>query len=168
MTDARFRVDRTLALTVRPLFFLLGDIVEGAVRIGMEVSAGPAEGPSFRQAIEAVEFVDERVGGRVWVALGFRYLHSAQLGWWQAMDWSGVMLEIPASPILHPCPCCGFRTLTEEERGSYELCRVCGWEDDGVQYARPDYRGGASVKSLNEKRAAFFAAHPHLRPRTDG
>jgi hypothetical protein len=27
------------------------------------------------------------------------------------------------------CPCCGYRTLTE--RGGFELCPVCFWEDDG-------------------------------------
>ena len=27
------------------------------------------------------------------------------------------------------CPCCGCRTL--EERGMFEICPVCFWEDDG-------------------------------------
>jgi len=27
------------------------------------------------------------------------------------------------------CPCCGFKTLGE--RGNYEICPVCFWEDDG-------------------------------------
>ena len=27
------------------------------------------------------------------------------------------------------CPCCGRKTLGE--RGGYEICAVCGWEDDG-------------------------------------
>lgn len=27
------------------------------------------------------------------------------------------------------CPCCGCRTLAE--RGAYEICPVCFWEDDG-------------------------------------
>ena len=30
---------------------------------------------------------------------------------------------------LHPCPCCRARTL--HERGSFECCPVCYWEDDG-------------------------------------
>jgi len=29
----------------------------------------------------------------------------------------------------HPCPCCGCLTL--HGRGSYEVCPVCFWEDDG-------------------------------------
>lgn len=28
-----------------------------------------------------------------------------------------------------PCPCCGWPTL--DERDAYEICSVCGWEDDG-------------------------------------
>lgn len=77
-------------------------------------------------------------------------------------------LSIHPAPILHPCPCCGFRTLAEEERGSFDICPVCTWEDDLVQYHDPDYRGGANGESLNEARAAFLAAHPHLRPPSDG
>jgi hypothetical protein len=32
-------------------------------------------------------------------------------------------------PDLYSCPCCGHPTLTE--RGGYEICGECGWEDDG-------------------------------------
>ncbi len=35
-----------------------------------------------------------------------------------------------------PCPCCGFRTLTEGP-GDYDLCRVCFWEDDPVALRWP-------------------------------
>ncbi len=31
--------------------------------------------------------------------------------------------------LLEPCPCCSYRTL--EERGQYNICPVCFWEDDG-------------------------------------
>lgn len=48
-----------------------------------------------------------------------------------------------------PCPCCGFLTL-ENEYGSYAICPVCGWEDDGVQLANPTSAGGANLKSLAE------------------
>ena len=60
-------------------------------------------------------------------------------------------------------PCCGFVTLDERPPGTYEICRVCGWEDDPVQFADPDYRGGANTDSLREHRAGFelgLAAHP--------
>ncbi|MEU4089463.1 CPCC family cysteine-rich protein [Streptomyces aureus] len=31
------------------------------------------------------------------------------------------------------CPCCGFITLAE--RGAYEICRVCFWEDENTTRA---------------------------------
>jgi hypothetical protein len=55
----------------------------------------------------------------------------------------------------YPCPCCGYLTLTSEPPGSYELCPVCWWEDDQVQFRDPGYRGGANEESLNEARENF-------------
>mgnify|MGYP000033766473 FL=1 len=38
--------------------------------------------------------------------------------------------------VLLPCPCCGFRTLTESynpiEGTGYDICPYCNWEDDGT------------------------------------
>ena len=53
------------------------------------------------------------------------------------------------------CPCCGYLTLDEEPPGTFDICQVCFWEDDNVQYKNPDYRGGANTVSLNEARATF-------------
>jgi hypothetical protein len=168
MNGARFRVNDAFALRSRNLFFVLGDVVEGVVRTGMVVQAGPAHRPSFREAIHAVEFADRVSERRSQVALGFRYRDDLELGTWQDIPWKDRTLDIPAEPILHPCPCCGFRTMADEERGSYDICPVCGWEDDGVQYRDPDYQGGANTESLNEARAAFIAAHPQFAPRPHG
>jgi len=33
------------------------------------------------------------------------------------------------------CPCCGYVTLPE--RGEYDICPVCFWEDDGID--DPDF-----------------------------
>lgn len=55
----------------------------------------------------------------------------------------------------YPCPCCGFLTLLQPPPGSYTLCPVCYWEDDSVQFADPDYEGGANSESLNQARANF-------------
>ncbi len=54
------------------------------------------------------------------------------------------------------CPCCGHRTLSSEKRGSYEVCPVCYWEDDKVQFNDPEYKGGANRVSLNEARANYL------------
>jgi Cysteine-rich CPCC len=57
----------------------------------------------------------------------------------------------------HACPCCGKLTLKSEPPGSYELCPVCYWEDDGVQFADPEYEGGANRESLNVARVNYRA-----------
>jgi hypothetical protein len=52
----------------------------------------------------------------------------------------------------YPCPCCGYLTLPEPPPGTYEICKVCFWEDDGVQFNDPDYEGGANEVSLGQAR----------------
>lgn len=49
----------------------------------------------------------------------------------------------------HTCPCCGRRTFADPP-GSFDICEVCGWEDDRVQLLDPSYRGGANGGSLLE------------------
>ncbi|HWE61551.1 MAG TPA: CPCC family cysteine-rich protein [Chloroflexota bacterium] len=56
-----------------------------------------------------------------------------------------------------PCPCCGFLTLSRAPPGTYELCPICYWEDDFVQFNDPEYRGGANRESLAEARQNFAA-----------
>ena len=46
------------------------------------------------------------------------------------------------------CPVCGKHYFTEIN--AYEICPVCGWEDDPVQRREPDLSGGANKLSLNE------------------
>lgn len=52
------------------------------------------------------------------------------------------------------CPCCGYRTLQGDFYGSYEICAVCGWEDDAVQLANPCSDGGANKESLFQCQSA--------------
>ncbi|WP_328943405.1 CPCC family cysteine-rich protein [Streptomyces sp. NBC_00250] len=55
------------------------------------------------------------------------------------------------------CPCCGFLTL--DERGSFDICPVCFWEDDGQDDHDADQvRGGPNGRlSLTEARQNFQA-----------
>jgi Cysteine-rich CPCC len=66
---------------------------------------------------------------------------------------------------MYTCPCCGYRTLSDST-GSYEICEICGWEDDPVQLRWPGYRGGANHESLCEAQRAFLGARsvPPERP----
>jgi hypothetical protein len=52
----------------------------------------------------------------------------------------------------YECPCCGYLTLDEEPPGTYEICPVCFWEDDPVQFDDPEYVGGANKVSLKQAR----------------
>ena len=54
-----------------------------------------------------------------------------------------------------PCSCCGYLTMGSEDTGSFDICPVCGWEDDNVQADNPDRRGGANGMSLNEAKTNF-------------
>jgi len=89
---------------------------------------------------------------------------------------------VPFTNVMRPsqgyaayrCPCCRFTTLAE--RGGYEVCPVCSWEDDGQDdHDADEVRGGPnSDVSLTQARenfrllGAFIAdAVPHVRPATD-
>jgi len=62
---------------------------------------------------------------------------------------------VPASPIKHPCPCCGYQTLRERPPGGYDICPVCRWEDDISQFEDPNLEGGPNRVSLRQARRNF-------------
>ena len=52
------------------------------------------------------------------------------------------------------CPCCGCVTL--QNRGYYEICHVCFWEDEPVASEYPDEVFGANGDlSLNQARQNY-------------
>ena len=59
-----------------------------------------------------------------------------------------------------PCPACGYSTIGEDTYGTYNICPVCGWEDDGVQLANPASGGGANRESLIEAQEQALVDHP--------
>jgi len=65
----------------------------------------------------------------------------------------------PPRGTPYTCPCCGHATLSE--RGFYDWCTECGWEDDGQDdhdshIAR---RGGPNGGiSLDDARARYVAS----------
>lgn len=40
--------------------------------------------------------------------------------------------------------------------GTFQICPVCRWEDDNVQFEDLDYEGGANAMSLREARENFL------------
>lgn len=65
--------------------------------------------------------------------------------------------QIPEERPALPCPCC--RCLTLAQRGSYEICPVCFWEEDGQDEVDSlTVRGGPSATlGLAQARANFAA-----------
>jgi Cysteine-rich CPCC len=57
---------------------------------------------------------------------------------------------------LHICDCCGYRTLLNA--GYYEICPVCGWEDDRCDNNRrhggPDAPSGPNRVSLTQAQSS--------------
>ncbi|MBY0146828.1 CPCC family cysteine-rich protein [Neobacillus niacini] len=58
--------------------------------------------------------------------------------------------------MKYTCPCCGYKTLDEEPPGTYDICEICFWEDDTVQFDDPDYEGGANGPSLRQAQKNFI------------
>ena len=51
------------------------------------------------------------------------------------------------------CPCCDFYTL--EQRGAYDVCPVCYWEDDGQDLDRVDEVSAPNHITLRQARRNF-------------
>ena len=68
------------------------------------------------------------------------------------------------SDEFYTCPCCGYNTL--RERGGYEICYLCDWEDDGQDDSDADkVRGGPNGDySLTEARENFEKYYTQYRP----
>jgi hypothetical protein len=72
--------------------------------------------------------------------------------------------------VAHACPCC--RCMTLGERGGFEICPVCLWEDDGqddqdASVVRGGPNGSLSLSQARENFKAFGAcderAQQHVR-----
>jgi hypothetical protein len=53
-----------------------------------------------------------------------------------------------------PCAVCGYLVFRTPP-GSYEICPVCGWEDDAAQLRWPSLSGGANRLSLKDAQRNF-------------
>lgn len=92
-------------------------------------------------------------------------LIAERAAWFEAYGSQANVLA-SASGGPHSCPCCGHVTIAE--RGGYEICRECGWEDVGqINHDAHVVRGGPNRHlSLADARAAYAqgdgAPLPHL------
>jgi cysteine-rich CPCC protein len=81
----------------------------------------------------------------------------AQRTAWFAAYTSQKNVFAPSGGGPYTCPCCGHPTLGE--RGGYEICDECGWEDDGQDdHDSAVVRGGPNGRlSLDAARARYVA-----------
>ena len=66
---------------------------------------------------------------------------------------------------LEACPCCGYLTLSQ--RGDYEICVVCFWEDNGLneatEYSGPNHQTlEQAQRNFQDFGACDRAALPHV------
>jgi predicted amidohydrolase len=57
---------------------------------------------------------------------------------------------------MYPCPCCGY-LVHDEPPGSYNICKICFWEDDISQLRFPEMAGGANGVSLIQAQKNFVS-----------
>ncbi len=71
------------------------------------------------------------------------------------MPFTNIAKDPAADGSFYRCPCCAFRTF--RERGVFEICPVCWWEDDGQDdNDADDVRGGPNgAFSLNHARPNY-------------
>lgn len=72
---------------------------------------------------------------------------------------------ITSSVDSYLCPVCGKYTF--EDAGGYDICPICGWEDDPVQYDYPDEDNCSNKMSLNDARK-IWASGRKIWTREDG
>ena len=68
------------------------------------------------------------------------------------------VLETVSKILVFKCPVCGKYTF-KNGPGSYEICPICGWEDDKAQYKDPTLKGGANKLSLKEYKEQYEKNH---------
>ena len=73
------------------------------------------------------------------------------------IDMDKVILTL-SRVLTFKCPVCGQYTF-KSGPGSYEICPICGWENDKAQYKDPTLKGGANRLSLKEYKEQYEKNH---------
>ncbi|MGQ1783745.1 MULTISPECIES: CPCC family cysteine-rich protein [unclassified Saccharicrinis] len=53
------------------------------------------------------------------------------------------------------CPCCGYNSLNPEKRLELEICQICYWEDDPLQFNDPNLQYSCNLVSLAQAQKNF-------------
>lgn len=106
------------------------------------------------------EVQDPRYDALLLIALRAEYRGVSHLYLMRCLREAGLGDYIVSPGFEHreACPCCGYRTLSE--RGTYEICDLCHWEDDGSEAL--DVPSGPNHKTLGQAREQFTRDMSHL------
>ena len=63
---------------------------------------------------------------------------------------------------VYTCPCCGYPSL--DERGGFDICSICFWEDDGQDSHNADIvlggpNGDYSLREARENFAEYYTCY---------
>jgi len=56
----------------------------------------------------------------------------------------------------YSCPCCGYKTLNAKPPGTYLICPICFWEDNGQALGWEDNWGGSNQVTLRQAQRNFI------------
>lgn len=113
-------------------------VLEKMIRYARKNGANYIQFAVSRKCVDAIEFC-RRNGFRV-VPLDNRYKSNKRIN---------LNMELA---LFETCPCCGLDVVRDE----FDICRICGWENDHVQNKDENYAGGANKLSLKEYRKDFL------------
>lgn len=68
------------------------------------------------------------------------------------------VIKTLSNVFVFKCPVCGKYTF-QSGPGSYEICPICGWENDKAQYKDPTLKGGSNRLSLKEYKKQYEKNH---------
>lgn len=169
ISKAHFEVHDVFGLPTRHLYVLSGEIIDGELKPG-QIATFADRDAAFAHPVHGVEYIDGPEGRGFKCALTFRYSDAGELDILQALPFRGAMLELTETS-RYPCPCCGYYTLEQRPPGTDEICPVCCWHDDRVQFDDPNMSGGANrvspitaKRNFAEIRASDSRFKEHVRP----
>jgi hypothetical protein len=58
----------------------------------------------------------------------------------------------------YPCPCCGY-LMFYEGPGSYDICKICFWEDDLSQLRFVEWAASKPIQGKKRKSITTIGGH---------
>lgn len=88
---------------------------------------------------------------RKYIKIEMRFVKNSYIQGILSKHFSAKVIVVGNEPKLYRCYCCGYKTL--EERGGYDICEVCYWEDTGSN--EEERHSGPNHMTLKEGKRNF-------------